>query len=259
MSEIKLRVNDFSLNYLPKNKGEKAFLALSHISMDIPCNHVISIIGPSHSGKTSLLRAINRLVEFQKNVQITGDILIDNVSIYAKNLDLFTLRRRIGMVFARPVVLPKTVYENICYGPRIKGIKDQKELDAIVEDSLASAYLWDEVKDRLQTPALSLSGGQQQRLCIARALALRPEIILLDEPTSALDPISTAKIEDTLAELKEKYTVILVTNNNKQAARVGNKTAFFLMGQMIEYGDTKQIFTSPQQKKTEDYITGRFG
>lgn len=261
MSEVKakLRIQDFFLKYLPKNKWEKEFTALSNITLDVLPNQIVSIIGPAHSGKTSLLRAINRLAEFRSHITIHGDIYLDETPIYASKFDLFTLRRRVGMVFARPVVLPKSIYENICYGQRLKGVKDTKLLDQIVEESLHSAFLWNEVKDRLSTPALSLSGGQQQRLCIARALALKPEIILLDEPTSALDPISTAKIEDTLSDLKQKYTIILVTNNTKQAARVGTKTAFFLMGKMIEYGETEQIFTNPKEKKTEDYITGRFG
>lgn len=258
-SPIRVKVCDFSLTYLPKQKWEKPTVALSHINLEVKQNEILSIIGPSRSGKTTLLRIFNRLIEVRDLVQMTGDVTLDDTSIFGKRTNVSELRRRIGMVFARPVVLPKSIMENICYGPRLKGIKDKTELQRIAEESLQAAYLWNEVKDRLNKPALALSGGQQQRLCIARILALQSEIILLDEPTSALDPISTSKIEDTLTELKKRYTIVLVTNNTKQAARIGTKTAFFLMGELIEFGETEAIFTSPQKKKTEDYITGRFG
>ncbi len=256
---VKLQINEFTLEFSPKNSWEKSVTALSNISLGVLDKQILSIIGPARSGKTTLLRAINRLIEISGNVSIKGDMLLEGRSIYSKDVDVSELRRRAGMVFARPVVLPMSIAENICYGPRLKGIGGRDELAGLVESSLRSAFLWEEVKNRLDSPALSLSGGQQQRLCIARIIALKPEIIMLDEPTSALDPVSTAGIEDTLMELKSEYTIILVTNNTKQAARVGNRTAFFLMSELVEYGHTNQIFTNPRSKKTEDYITGRFG
>ncbi len=258
-SSVCVEIRDLWVRYCPKNRWEKETIALNGLTMNIMKNEILSIIGPAHSGKTTLLRAINRLTELHRNVKIQGDILLNQASIYDPQVNVVELRRKVGMVFARPVVLPKSIFENIAYGPRLKGIHHPAELEKIVESSLQAAYLWNEVKDRLHQPALALSGGQQQRLCIARVIALQPEIIMFDEPTSALDPISTGKIEDTLHELKTQYTIILVTNNTKQAARVGTQSAFFLMGKLIEMGSTEQIFTRPYAKKTEDYITGRFG
>ncbi|HNY11457.1 MAG TPA: phosphate ABC transporter ATP-binding protein [Candidatus Wallbacteria bacterium] len=263
MSEIsdrvKLQIKQFTLEFSPKNSWEKSVTALSNITIDVLDRQILSIIGPARSGKTTLLRSINRLIELSGNVSIKGDMLLEGESIYSEKLDVSELRRRAGMVFARPVVLPMSIADNIRYGPRLKGVNGRDELMGLVESSLRSAFLWEEVKNRLDSSALALSGGQQQRLCIARIIALKPEIIMLDEPTSALDPVSTARIEDTLMELKSDYTIILVTNNTKQAARVGTRTAFFLMSELVEYGHTNQIFTNPRSKKTEDYITGRFG
>ena len=218
-----------------------------------------AFIGPSGCGKSTFLRVINRMNDLIDNVRITGEVLIDDINIYDKNLDVVNLRKRIGMVFQKSNLFPKTVYENLVFGPRINGIKDKKVLDEIAEKTLNQAALWDEVKDRLHEPALSLSGGQQQRLCIARALAVEPQIILMDEPASALDPISTGKIEELIHELKTKYTIVIVTHNMQQAARVSDFTAFFYIGKLIEYDKTTKIFTSPSIKQTEDYITGRFG
>ncbi|NUM33946.1 MAG: phosphate ABC transporter ATP-binding protein [Candidatus Brocadiae bacterium] len=258
-ANIKIQISHFTATFKPRYSFEKTCVSLSDITLNIYENEILSIIGPARSGKTTLLRSINRLNDIHENFFKTGDILLDKESVYHARVDVADIRRRVGFVFARPVVLPKSIWENICYGPKLKGISKKEELSQIVEESLKSAYLWDEVKNRLKDSALSLSGGQQQRLCIARTIALKPEVIMLDEPTSALDPISTSKIEDTLVELKSKYTIILVTNNTKQAARVGTKTAFFLMSKLIEYGNTEQIFTNPKEKQTEDYITGRFG
>jgi len=256
---IKLAVRDFSASFLPENRNGKTAVSLKNVTLDVRSNEILSIIGPSRSGKTTLLRSINRLNDLHSNFSSSGDIAIDEKSIFTPETDVTQLRRRAGLVFARPVALPKSIFENIVYGPRIKGVTDRDELSALVEESLKSSYLWEEVKNRLGDSALSLSGGQQQRLCIARIIALRPEIIMLDEPTSALDPVSTSKIEDTLVELKSKYTIILVTNNTKQAARIGDSSAFFLMGSLIESGRTGSMFTNPRDKRTEDYITGRFG
>jgi len=232
---------------------------LKNISIDILPNQILSVIGPAGSGKTSFLRTLNRLNDLFPEFRMDGKIFLDGEDIYRSNYDVVQLRRRVGMVFALPVPLPMSIYENVVYGPRLMGIRDSTRLDKIVENTLKSAFLWDEVKDRLKTSALRLSGGQQQRLCLARVLALDPEVILLDEPCSGLDPISTAKIEEALALLKTKYTIIFVTNNTKQAARIGDRTAFFLMGELIEYGPTEQLFTVPQDKRTNEYITGRFG
>ena len=231
---------------------------LKGINLDIPVNKILGIIGPSGSGKTTFLRSLNRMNDFEITSRIEGKILLDGKDIYNSDFDVVALRKKVGMVFAMPVALPMSIYENVVYGPKLDGINDKNKLSELVEKSLSAAYLWDEVKDRLKTSGMRLSGGQQQRLCLARVLAMEPDVILLDEPCSGLDPISTAKIEDALAQLKKEYTIILVTNNTKQAARVDN-TAFFLMGEMIEVGVTKQIFTSPQKSETNDYITGRFG
>jgi len=232
---------------------------LKEINLEIPANKILGIIGPSGSGKTTFLRALNRMNDLETGTSIEGKILLDNEDIYSADYDVVALRKKVGMVFAMPVPLPMSIYENVVYGPRLSGNSNKSHLDELVEKSLTAAYLWDEVKDRLKTSGMRLSGGQQQRLCLARVLAMEPEAILLDEPSSGLDPISTAKIEDALTELKKEYTIILVTNNTKQAARVSDSTAFFLMGEMIEIGSTKQIFTSPQKTETNDYITGRFG
>ena len=234
-------------------------IALKQINLEIPSNIILGIIGPSGSGKTTFLRALNRMNDLESGSRIEGKILFDGEDIYNSDYDVVALRKRVGMVFAMPVPLPMSIYENIVYGPRLSGVNDKKRLDELTEKSLTAAYLWDEVKDRLKTSAMRLSGGQQQRLCLARVLAMEPEVILLDEPCSGLDPISTAKIEDALTELKKEYTIILVTNNTKQAARVSDFTAFFLMGDLIEFGNTGQIFTAQNKIETNDYITGRFG
>jgi phosphate transport system ATP-binding protein len=232
---------------------------LNGINFEIPANKILGIIGPSGSGKTTFLRALNRMNDLETGTRIEGKILLDNDDIYRTDYDVVALRKKVGMVFAMPVPLPMSIYENVVYGPRLSGNNDRKRLNELVEKSLTAAYLWDEVKDRLKTSGMRLSGGQQQRLCLARVLAMEPDVILLDEPCSGLDPISTAKIEDALTELKKEYTIILVTNNTKQAARVSDNTAFFLMGELIEIGFTKQIFTAPNKIETNDYITGRFG
>jgi phosphate transport system ATP-binding protein len=233
--------------------------ALRGVSLDVAANRVLGIIGPSGSAKTTFLRAINRMNELTHGCRTEGSILIDGLDAYAPGVDPVALRRRVGMVFAMPVPLPLSIYENVVYGPRLVGLRDKAALDELVEDCLKSAFLWDEVKDRLDGSGLRLSGGQQQRLCLARTLAMRPEIILLDEPCSGLDPISTAKIEEALGVLKERYTIVLVTNNTKQAARAADETAFFLMGELVEMGPTGRIFTTPSDRRTEDYVTGRFG
>jgi phosphate transport system ATP-binding protein len=232
---------------------------LKDINLEIPANKILGIIGPSGSGKTTFLRALNRMNDFETGSRIDGKILMDGNDIYSSDSDVVALRKKVGIVFAMPVPLPMSIYENVVYGPRLSGINDKKRLDELVEKSLTEAYIWDEVKDRLKTSGMRLSGGQQQRLCLARVLAMEPDVILLDEPCSGLDPISTAKIEDALTILKKEYTIILVTNNTKQAARVSDNTAFFLMGEMVELGTTGQIFTSPKKVETNDYITGRFG
>jgi len=229
------------------------------LNMDIPSRQILGIIGPAGSGKTTFLRSLNRLNDLIPDFRIEGSIQLDSQDIYHPKFDVVALRKRVGMLFALPIPLPKSIYENVVYGPRLSGIGGRKKLDHLVEASLKSAFIWDEVKDRLNSPAMRLSGGQQQRLCLARILAQEPEVILLDEPCSGLDPISTAKIEEALTILKEKYTIILVTNNTKQAARVADQTAFFLMGSLIEFGPTSDLFTVPKDKRTSDYITGRFG
>ncbi len=248
----KISVQDLHLYY-----GENH--ALKGISMDIRKNAVTAFIGPSGCGKSTFLKTMNRMNDLVDGVKIEGKILLDGEDIYAPDVDTTILRKRVGMVFQQPNPFPMSIYDNIAYGPRVHGVKDRRKLDEIVEESLCGAAIFDEVKDRLKKSALGLSGGQQQRICIARALAVHPEVLLMDEPTSALDPISTAKIEDLMEELKKKYTVITVTHNMKQAARIADDTAFFLLGDLIEFTSTKQLFSYPRDKRTEDYITGRFG
>jgi len=250
--EIALKVENLRLWY-----GEKQ--ALKGIDMDIPRTRVTAFIGPSGCGKSTLLRCFNRMNDLVDNVRIEGRILLDDQDIYDPGLDVAELRRRVGMVFQKPNPFPKSIYENVAYGLRIQGINDRRILDEVVEKSLRRAALWDEVKDRLQDNALGLSGGQQQRLVIARAVAVEPEVLLLDEPASALDPISTLKIEELIYELKSNYTIVIVTHNMQQAARVSDYTAFMYMGELIEFGDTDGLFTNPKKKQTEDYITGRYG
>ena len=251
MDRIKLNVSNLDLYY-----GEKQ--ALKKINMDIKANKVTALIGPSGCGKSTFLRTLNRMNDLIDNVKIEGTVEVDGEDIY-KNSDVINLRTKIGMVFQKPNLFPMSIYDNVAYGPRIHGIKDKKILNKIVEESLKSAAIWEEVKDRLKSSALGLSGGQQQRVCIARTIAMKPDVILMDEPTSALDPISTAKIEDLIFELKKDYTIIIVTHNMQQAARISDETGFFLNGELIEYNNTKDIFTVPVDKRTEDYITGRFG
>lgn len=235
------------------------FHALHGISMAIEPNEITAFIGPSGCGKSTLLKSLNRMNDMVEGCKITGSIALDGQDIFGQDLDVNVLRKRVGMVFQKPNPFPMSVYDNVAYGPRIHGIKNKKQLDEIVERALKNAAIWDELKDRLKKSALGLSGGQQQRLCIARALACDPEVLLMDEPTSALDPISTSKIEDLVIELKKKYTVVIVTHNMQQAVRISDKTAFFLLGDLVEYGKTDEIFSNPKNKKTENYITGRFG
>ena len=251
MYSNKLTVRNLDLFY-----GEKQ--ALKKINMDIKTNKVTALIGPSGCGKSTFLRTLNRMNDLIDNVKIEGIVEVDGEDIYKDN-DVIKLRTKVGMVFQKPNLFPMSIYDNVAYGPRVHGIKDKKILDKIVEESLKGAAIWDEVKDRLKSPALGLSGGQQQRVCIARAIAMKPEVILMDEPTSALDPISTAKIEDLIFKLKKDYTIVIVTHNMQQAARISDETGFFLNGELIEYNNTKDIFTIPSDKRTEDYITGRFG
>ncbi len=252
MKEAKISVNNLDFYY-----GDK--IALKNISFDMYANQVTAFIGPSGCGKSTFLRTLNRMNDLIDGIKVDGSVVIDNLNIYDPNIDVVQLRKRIGMVFQKSNPFPKSIYDNIAYGPRINGIKEKMKLDEIVEESLQKAAIWDEVKDRLKDSALSLSGGQQQRLCIARALAVNPDIILMDEPASALDPISTAKIEELILELKNNYTIIIVTHNMQQAARVSDYTAFFYLGELIEYNKTSTLFTNPEKKQTEDYITGRFG
>lgn len=234
------------------------FQALKNVSLDIPQNQITAFIGPSGCGKSTLLKTLNRMNDLVQGCRIEGKVLLDGEDIYDR-MDPNVLRRRVGMVFQKPNPFPMSVYDNVAYGPRTHGVKGKAELDEIVEKSLRGAAIWDELKDRLKKSALGLSGGQQQRLCIARALAVEPEVLLMDEPTSALDPVSTGKIEDLALELKEKYTIVIVTHNMQQAIRISDRTAFFLLGEVIECGETEQIFSLPRDKRTEDYITGRFG
>lgn len=248
----KISVKDLDLYY-----GD--FKALKNINIEIEPNEITAFIGPSGCGKSTLLRCFNRMNDLVEGCKIDGEILLDGEDMYNKNVDVNYLRKRVGMVFQKPNPFPMSIYDNIAYGPRTHGIKNKKQLDEIVEKSLKDAAIWDETKDRLKSSALGISGGQQQRLCIARALACEPEVILMDEPTSALDPISTSKIEELVLELKKKYTVVIVTHNMQQAVRISDKTAFFLLGDLVEYGETDQIFSVPKDKRTENYITGRFG
>lgn len=250
--ETDITVNNLNLWY-----GENQ--ALKSISVKVPKNSITAFIGPSGCGKSTFLRCLNRMNDLIQNCRIEGEVLIEKENIYKNGVDVVDLRKRVGMVFQKPNPFPMSIYENIAYGPRIHGEKNKKKLNEIVEETLKAAALWDEVSDRLNSPALDLSGGQQQRLCIARSLAVKPEIILLDEPCSALDPISTNKIEDLLVDLKKDYTIVIVTHNMQQAARVSDHTAYFLLGELIEFGETRQIFEMPREKSTEDYITGRFG
>jgi phosphate transport system ATP-binding protein len=233
--------------------------ALHHVSMDIPQNSITALIGPSGCGKSTFLKTLNRMNDLIPGVKITGDIRYNGTDIFAPSVDVSMLRKEVGMVFQKPNPFPMSIYDNIAYGPRTHGITSRIKLDDIVERSLRDAAIWDEVKDRLKKNALGLSGGQQQRLCIARALAVEPEVLLMDEPTSALDPISTSKIEELALQLKEKYTIIIVTHNMQQAVRISDQTAFFLLGELVEYGNTEKLFSQPEDQRTEDYITGRFG
>ena len=232
--------------------------ALHNVNLELPARKITALIGPSGCGKSTFLKSLNRMNDLVEGCRIEGEITLDGVDIHRK-YDVNMLRKRVGMVFQKPNPFPMSIYDNIAYGPRIHGIHSRKKLDEIVETSLRRAAIWDECKDRLKKSALGMSGGQQQRLCIARALAVEPEVLLMDEPTSALDPISTSKIEDLAEELREKYTIVMVTHNMQQAARIADKTAFFLLGELVEAGDTDRMFSTPQDKRTEDYITGRFG
>ena len=250
--KVKIDVKNLNLWY-----GEKQ--ALFNINMPIYENKITALIGPSGCGKSTFLRCLNRMNDLIKGVRIEGEVLLDGKNIYDKDVDVVELRKRVGMVFQKPNPFPMSIYDNVAYGPRIHGIKDKKELDKIVKWALKKAALWDEVKDSLDKSALSLSGGQQQRLCIARTIAVKPEVILMDGPTCALDPISTLKIEELMVELAKDYTIVVVTHNMQQASRVSDYTAFFLMGTLIEFGETEQIFLNPQKKETDDYISGRFG
>ena len=251
MSDYKFNVKRLDLYY-----GD--FHALKDINMEIKSNMVTAFIGPSGCGKSTFLKTLNRMNDLVDNCKITGDVLLDDVDIYGK-MDVCEIRKRVGMVFQKPNPFPMSIYDNIAFGPRTHGIKSKSALDEIVEQSLKNAAIWDEVKDRLKKSALGLSGGQQQRLCIARALAVKPEVILMDEPTSALDPISTSKIEDLVMELKKQYTIVMVTHNMQQATRVADETVFFLLGEIIEHNNTEAMFSMPKDKRTEDYISGRFG
>lgn len=252
MKEVKISTRNLTLHY-----GQK--MALNSISLDIPPNQVTALIGPSGCGKSTYLRTLNRMNDLIPGVKIAGETLIDGFNIYDKDVDVVNLRKKVGMVFQKSNPFAKSIFENIAYGPKINGMTNKKELAEIVERSLIRAAIWDEVKDRLNDSALGLSGGQQQRLCIARTLAVDPEVLLMDEPASALDPISTAKIEELIYHLKENYTIVIVTHNMQQAARVSDRTAFFYMGELVEEGKTRKMFTAPEKKQTEDYITGRFG
>jgi len=251
-TETKIITKNLNLHY-----GEKH--ALKNISLDIPANRVTALIGPSGCGKSTFLRSLNRMNDLIENVTFDGSVLIDGTDIYHNGIDVAELRKKVGMIFQKSNPFPKSIYDNVAYGPRINGIHDKKVLDEIVEQSLNRSALWNEVKDDLKKSGLALSGGQQQRLCIARALAVNPDVLLMDEPASALDPLATAKIEELIYELKENYTIVIVTHNMQQAARVSDYTAFFYLGSLIEYDETKKIFTTPKEKQTEDYITGRFG
>jgi phosphate ABC transporter, ATP-binding protein len=248
---IKFDIQDFNLFY-----GD--FHALKNMNLPIKEKEITALIGPSGCGKSTFLKSLNRMNDLVETCKITGNIILDNESIY-KEIDIMNLRKRVGMVFQKPNPFPMSIYDNVAFGPRTHGIKQKHLLDSLVETALKDAALWNEVKDRLKKPAFSLSGGQQQRLCIARALAVSPEVLLMDEPTSALDPISTSKIEELALDLKKKYTIVIVTHNMQQAARISDETAFFLLGELVEYDKTKNMFSMPKDKRTEDYVTGRFG
>ena len=248
----KMTVSGLDLHY-------GAFQALRNVSMPFARNRITALIGPSGCGKSTLLRVLNRMNDLIPGVRITGEVLVDSLNIYDKQIDVVNLRKKVGMVFQKSNPFAKSIFENVAYGPRINGINNKTKLEEIVESSLKKAFIWEEVKDRMNDSAMALSGGQQQRMCIARTLAVEPEIILMDEPASALDPISTAKIEELIHELKKSYTIVIVTHNMQQAARVSDLTAFFYLGELIEYGKTRKIFTTPDKKHTEEYITGRFG
>ncbi len=250
--ETHIKARDFSLFY-----GD--FEAVRKVNMEIPKRMVTAMIGPSGCGKSTLLRSINRMNDLIPSTSASGEMIFDNQNIYARNVDVVTLRSRVGMVFQKPNVFPKSIFDNVAYGPRLQGTRNRQQLAEVVETSLRQAAIWDEVKDRLNSNALGMSGGQQQRLCIARALAIKPEILLMDEPTSALDPKATAKIEDLIGELRQNYTIIIVTHNMQQAARVSDQTAFMYEGVLVEFGNTKKLFTNPENVQTENYITGRFG
>jgi phosphate transport system ATP-binding protein len=252
MKETKISTRNLTLHY-----GTK--MALNSVSLDIPVKQVMALIGPSGCGKSTYLRTLNRMNDLIPGVKISGEVMIDGYNIYDKDVDVVNLRKKVGMVFQKSNPFAKSIFENVCYGPKINGISDKKVLQEIVETSLQRAAIWDEVKDRLNDSALGLSGGQQQRICIARTLAVNPDIILMDEPASALDPISTAKIEELIFQLKNDYTIVIVTHNMQQAARVSDHTAFFYLGEIVEVGKTRKMFTTPEKKHTEEYITGRFG
>ena len=251
MDKYKFEINNLDLFY-------GTFQALKKVNMNIEEKEITAFIGPSGCGKSTLLKSLNRMNDLVEGCKITGEVLLDGENIY-QDIDVYDLRKRVGLVFQKPNPFPMSVYDNIAYGPRTHGIRSKSRLDEIVEESLRAAAIWDEVKDRLKKNALGFSGGQQQRLCIARALAVKPEVLLMDEPTSALDPISTTKIEDLVSELKKEYTIIIVTHNMQQALRISDKTAFFLLGELIEYSKTDDLFSVPKDQRTEDYITGRFG
>ncbi|WP_207721631.1 phosphate ABC transporter ATP-binding protein PstB [Christensenella tenuis] len=250
--DIKISTKNLNLYY-----GQNH--ALKDVNIEIEAGKITALIGPSGCGKSTYLKTLNRMNDLVEGVKITGEILLEGENIYDPKVDVTILRKKVGMVFQKPNPFPMSIYDNIAYGPRVHGIKNRSDLDEIVENSLKGAALWEEVRDRLKKSALGLSGGQQQRLCIARAIAVSPEVILMDEPTSALDPISTTKIEDLMSELKKKYTVVIVTHNMQQAVRISDRTAFFLLGEMVEFGKTEDLFSMPKDKRTEDYITGRFG
>ncbi|MEJ6950642.1 phosphate ABC transporter ATP-binding protein PstB [Natronospora cellulosivora (SeqCode)] len=251
-SKTKIKVENLDFYY---NK----FQALKNINLEVYNNKVTALIGPSGCGKSTFLRVLNRMNDLIEGTKVEGNVSINSQNIYGKDIDVVELRKNVGMVFQKPNPFPKSIYNNVAYGPKAHGVRNKEKLDQIVEESLKKAALWDEVKDRLDQSAMGISGGQQQRLCIARALAVNPDVLLMDEPSSALDPIATAKIEDLIENLKENYTIVIVTHSMQQAARVSDYTAFFLMGEMIEFGETTKIFERPEQKRTEDYITGRFG
>jgi phosphate transport system ATP-binding protein len=259
MESVTLTSDNMKMRTLGLEVFYQDFQALHGVSMEIKANHVTALIGPSGCGKSTFLRTLNRLNELIEGTTIQGQVYLDDLSIYEKEVDVVALRKRVGMVFQKPSVFPMSVYENVAYGPRIHGIKDKSKLDEIVEKSLRDANLWEEMGSRLNSPAARMSGGQQQRLVIARVLAVGPEVILMDEPASALDPISTSKLEELIAELKKNYTIVIVTHNMQQAARVSDYTGFFLNGHLIEFNRTKELFVNPANQKTEDYITGRFG